>query len=56
MRDKKSFVIGLIADEMADNSLIEKLSIWRRTVSLTADSFEVQEKVSKKNKKCYVYE
>ena len=45
VRDKKSFVVGLLADEMADISRIEKLNICRRTVTLTADSFEVQEKL-----------
>ena len=43
VRDQKRFVIGLIADEMADISQIEKLSICRRTVTLTADGFEVQD-------------
>ena len=45
VRDKKSFVIGLLADEMADISRIEKLNICRRTVTLPADSFEVQKKL-----------
>lgn len=46
VRDKKCFVLSLIADDrMADISLIEKLNICRRTVTLPADSFEVQEKL-----------
>ena len=45
MCDKKSFVRGSIADEMAVTSRIGKLSICRRTVTFPADSFEVQEKL-----------
>ena len=45
VREKKSFVLGLVADEKADISQIEKLSNCRHTVTLTADSFEVQKKL-----------